>query len=64
MGCGMFEVTKYETPHIFVTSRRTGETYIFSVGVDGDLAREEAFFDLEDARRTAIAYLDQKAQVA
>ena len=28
----MFEVTRYEPPHVFVTKRQTGETYKFSVG--------------------------------
>ena len=58
----MFEVTKYEPPQIFVTSRRTGETYAFLVGVDGALAHAEARFDQGDARRTAIAYLAQRRQ--
>ena len=53
----MFEVTKYEPPQIFVTSRRTGETYRFVVENNGALAHEGARFDQGDARRTAIAYL-------
>jgi hypothetical protein len=59
----MFEVTKYEFPHIFVTSRRTGETFKFLIGIDGALAHSEARFDQGDARRTAISYLAQKARV-
>lgn len=52
----MFEVTKYEYPEIFVTCRRTGETYKFLVEGDGSLVREGS--DAKgDARQTAIAYL-------
>ena len=40
MGERMFEVTRYEPPEIFVTSRRTGETYKFSVGGDGAVIDE------------------------
>jgi hypothetical protein len=53
----MFEVTKFEPPQIFVTCRRTGETYMFAIGNDGALERENASFDQADARRAAIAYL-------
>jgi hypothetical protein len=53
----MFEVTRYEPPEIYVTSRRTGETYVFSVNVDGTVEHDDARFDQGDARRTAIAYL-------
>jgi|HubBroStandDraft_4_1064222.scaffolds.fasta_scaffold107271_1 hypothetical protein len=56
----MFEVTRYEPPEIFVTSRRTGETYKFSVGVDGAV-NDEIPYD-RDARRTAILYLAQRAR--
>jgi hypothetical protein len=61
MGERMFEVTKYEPPQIFVTSRRTGETYRFLVGIDGAV-NGEAFFDQGNARRAAIIYLAQKAR--
>jgi hypothetical protein len=61
MGERMFEVTKYEPPQIFVTSRRTGETYKFSVGIDGGV-NDEALFDQGDARRAAIIYLAQRAR--
>ena len=57
----MFEVTRYEPPEIFVTSRRTGETYKFSVGVDGAVI-DEVLFDERDARRAAIVYLAQRAR--
>jgi hypothetical protein len=60
MGERMFEVTKYEPPQIFVTSRRTGETYVFLVDVDGTVAHDGSRFDQGDARRTAIAYLAQR----
>ena len=56
----MFEVTRYELPHVFVTKRQTGETYKFSVGSDG--AVNEALFDQEDARRAAITYLARRAR--
>jgi hypothetical protein len=57
----MFEVTKYEPPQIFVTSRRTGETYKFLVGIDGAV-NDETLFDQGDARRTAMTYLAQRAR--
>jgi len=60
----MFEVTKYEPPHIFVTCLRTGETYKFLIGTDGAMSHDGARFDQEhDARRTAIAYLLRRALV-
>jgi hypothetical protein len=59
----MFEVRKYEPPHIFVTDRGTGETYKLFVGSDGALTRDEARFNQGDMRRTAIAYLAQRARV-
>jgi hypothetical protein len=52
----MFEVTRYEPPLVFVTKRQTGETYKFSVGIDG-VVNDEALFDQGDARRAAITYL-------
>ena len=55
----MFEVTKYDPPHIFVTSRRTGETYVFSVGSDGDVSQHGELFDYGNPYRAAIAYLAQ-----
>jgi hypothetical protein len=61
MGERMFEVTRYEPPEIFVTSRRTGETYKFSVGGDGAVI-DELPFDERDARRAAIVYLAQRAR--
>jgi hypothetical protein len=57
----MFEVTRYEPPHVFVTKRQTGETYKFSVGIDGAV-NDDALFDQGDARRTAITYLAQRAR--
>jgi hypothetical protein len=57
----MFEVTRYEPPHDFVTKRQTGETYKFSVGIDGAV-NDDALFDQGDARRTAITYLAQRAR--
>jgi hypothetical protein len=55
----MFEVTKYDPPHIFVTSRQTGETYIFVIGDDGAVAHEGERYDHGDPHRAAIAYLAQ-----
>jgi len=53
----MFEVTKFEPPQIFVTCRRTGETYVFAIGNDGALEHAGANSDQGDARRAAVAYL-------
>jgi hypothetical protein len=53
----MFEVTGYRHPHIFVTSRRTGETYRFRVEDNGTLANDEVRFDPDEARRKATEYL-------
>ena len=64
MGEAMFEVSRYEHPHIFVTSRRTGETYHFLVDDDGSVSRQEPDFDQGDPRRAAIAYLFRKAKIA
>lgn len=58
----MFEVTEYRQPHIFVTNRRTGETYKFLVGIGGAVAYDGAHFDQEEAGRTAIAYLAQRTR--
>jgi hypothetical protein len=59
----MFEVTKYEFPHIFVTSRRTGETYKFLVGIEGLLANNKTRFDQRAAWQTAIAYLAHRERI-
>lgn len=52
----MFEVTKYEHPEIFVTCRRTGETYRFAVDTIGT-ADHEPGGAIHDARRAALSYL-------
>jgi hypothetical protein len=52
----MFEVTKYEHPEIFVTCRRTGETYKFAVDTIGTRDHEPAGA-MHDARRAALSYL-------
>jgi hypothetical protein len=57
----MFEVTRYEPPHVFVTKRQTGETYRFLIGIDGAV-NVETLFDQGDARRAAIIYLAQRAR--
>jgi hypothetical protein len=53
----MFEVTKYEPPQIFVTSRQTGETYKFLVENNDVLAIEGIRLDQQRACQKAIAYL-------
>lgn len=58
----MFEVTNYEYPYIFVRCRRTFETYRFFIDHDGALDHDGARFDLDDARRIAIAYLTRISQ--
>jgi hypothetical protein len=58
----MFVVTKCEPPWIYVTSRRTGETYRFLVETDGVVGEEEARFDQGDPRRAAIEYLARFAK--
>lgn len=52
----MFEVTKYEHPEIFVTCRRTGETYRFVVGTIGTTDHEPAGA-IHDACLAALNYL-------
>jgi hypothetical protein len=56
-----FEVTKCDPPSIFVRCRRTGETYMFSIAGDGAVTPDEARSDQGEARRTAVAYLAQRA---
>jgi hypothetical protein len=56
----MFQVVRYEHPEIFVTSRRTGETYKFRVRDDGTLAHAETSFEQGEARSVAVSYLVQK----
>jgi hypothetical protein len=65
----MFVVTKYEPPYIYVTSRRTGETYRFLVDTDGifvwphrPVGAEETRSDQGDARRVATEYLAKFAK--
>jgi hypothetical protein len=58
----MFEVARYEPPHIFVTNLRTAETYKFQVGDDGALVQEDTFFEQGEPRRTAIAYLARRRE--
>lgn len=53
----MFEVARYEHPEIFVTSRRTGETYRFLVRDDGTIEIDGTAFDQREALRTAAAHL-------
>lgn len=60
----MFEVTKYDPPHIFVTSRRTGETYMFLVASDGAVSQDGERFDHGDPHRAAITYLAQRMHPA
>jgi hypothetical protein len=53
----MFEVVRYEQPNIFVTSRRTGETYKFPVREDGTLAYTGTSVDQREAWQAAVADL-------
>jgi hypothetical protein len=65
----MFVVTKYEPPYIYVTSRRTGETYRFLVDTDGIFVWPRGFLrhrtvgeEEGAARRAAIEYLARFAK--
>jgi len=55
-----FEVVCHEHPDIFVVNRQTYETYRFTVGEDGALARAEPQSDLGVARQAAIAFLARR----
>jgi hypothetical protein len=57
----MFEVTRYDHPHVFVTCHGTGETYKFSIGSDGALTHPEAHSAQGAARRVAAEWLAQRA---
>jgi hypothetical protein len=59
----MFEVVRYAHPEIFVTCRRTGDTYKFQIREDGTLAHDGTSFDQGEARRIAIAYLFHKRRL-
>jgi len=52
-----FEVTRFEPPTILVRCRRTGETYLFSIGDNGVVTHDEARCEQGEARRIAIDYL-------
>jgi hypothetical protein len=58
----MFEITRYDHPHIFVTSHGTGETYKFSIGSDGALTHPEAHSGQGAARQVAVEWLAQRAE--
>jgi hypothetical protein len=58
----MFEVTRYDHPHIFVTRHRTGETYKFSITSDGTLTHPEAHSGQGTARQLAVEWLAQRAR--
>lgn len=58
----MFEVTDYRHPRVFVTCRRTGETYLFVVEANGIVTRDELSSDQQHAKQIAIAYLAKKVQ--
>jgi hypothetical protein len=59
-GSMSFHVVRHEHPTIFVVNRQTYETYRFTIGDDGALARVGPPSDLAEARRTAIAFLAQR----
>jgi hypothetical protein len=52
-------VERYDHPTIVVRNLQTGEMHAFTVDYDGSLVRDAAWFDLSDARRAAIAFLDR-----
>jgi hypothetical protein len=56
----MFEVTRFDYPHIFVTRHRTGETYKFSFGSDGRLTHPEAHSGQGAARLVAVEWLARR----
>jgi len=53
----MFDVDRYEHPAVFVTSRRTGETYKFLVRDDGTLVYGGTTFEQCEAWQAALAHL-------
>lgn len=53
----MFEVARYEHPKIFVTSRRTGETYRFLVRDDRTVAYGGTTLEHREAWQAAVAHL-------
>jgi hypothetical protein len=64
MGDFMLEVTRYEYPLLFVTRRKTGETYRFLVNKDGALAGDTNAFDCAEARFAALKFLAQQSRAA
>ena len=59
-----YYVERYEHPTILVRSASTGLAHEFTVGEDGAIFHDEAWFDLGDAKHTAIAYLAHYISVA
>ena len=63
-GSMSFQVVRHEHPDIFVVNRQTYETYRFTVGDDGAIARDGLPSDLSEARRAALAFLAQRQKRA
>ena len=57
-------VERYDHPKIVVRNLRTDECHEFTLGYDGVLVRDAAWFDVSEARRTAIAFLDRYRSAA
>ncbi len=57
-------VERYDHPTIVVRDILTGERHEFTLDYDGTLARDAAWFDMSEARRTAIAFLDRYRSAA
>jgi hypothetical protein len=57
-------VERYDHPTIVVQDLRTGDHHEFTLGYDGVLVRDTAWFDVSEARRTAIAFLDRYRSAA
>jgi len=62
MGEQMFEVREYTDPYIFVTCRRTGETYRFRVENDGTVRDNGHASTKGMLVETAITYLAQELE--
>jgi hypothetical protein len=60
----MFQVANYKHPEIFVTSRRTAETFKFTVRNDGTVVDNAMGCEASEARRAAMAYLFRERQAA
>jgi hypothetical protein len=57
-------VERYDHPTIVVRDLQSGERHEFTLGYDGVLGRDAAWFDMSEARRTAISFLDRYRSAA